>query len=375
MRRILFSASDVGTAEQMVPLIQLMRDEAAWQIHVCASVDAAKIFEAHALPIDTYTEASVKIGTLSPKEKYELIAFGNQIIENFCPQITISGLSNFGNGLDESIIHGAKKRGIKSCLLMDDFGPIFTLDGEIADIFLATTSKIFQWCSKYESKTYLLGSPKHEGFTQFPSDLARLKTRKFLEIDDKGLLITFFAQNDRMRGHNYNFQVLCEVLREIQNDIPEFNLVVRPHPGAPSGGEKCYNIANSMGLPCSLDDPTNDVLKLLCASDVVLSCISTCLTDFLWLKLGARSLRGYPIYLLIGQEIKIWLDEFLEGPWCPEIYDLGLAYMPKSADELASAIKSSILGVGPIKTPPLEALRSTGNSTQNFMSIITKSLG
>ena len=164
-------------------------------------------------------------------------------------------------------------------------------------------------------------------------------------------------------------------MREIQNDIPEFNLVVRPHPGAPSGGEKCYNIANSMGLPCSLDDPTNDVLKLLCASDVVLSCISTCLTDFLWLKLGARSLRGYPIYLLIGQEIKIWLDEFLEGPWCPEIYDLGLAYMPKSADELASAIKSSILGVGPIKTPPLEALRSTGNSTQNFMSIITKSLG
>ena len=375
MRKILFSASDVGAAEQMVPLIQLIRGEAAFQSHVCASVDAAKIFEAHALSIDTFTEANVKFRTLSSTEKHDLICLGNHIIENARPQITISGLSNFGNGLDETIIHAAKKRGIKSCLLLDDFGPIFTLNGEMADIFLATSNKIFQWCSKYEVKTYLLGSPKHQGFTEFPADLVRLKTRKFLEIDDKSLLISFFAQNERMSGHNYNFQILCEVLREIQNDIPKFKLAVRPHPGAPSGGERCYNIANSMGLACSIDNPSNNVLKLLCASDVVLSCISTCLTDFLWLKIGARSLPGYPIYLLIGRDIKMWLDEFLEGPWCPEIYDMGLAYMPQSTDELASAIKRSILGVGPVKAPPLEILRSTGNPAQNFMSMITESLG
>ena len=86
----------------------------------------------------------------------------NQIaksISDFSPSITISGLANYRNGLDDFTIKAAKLAGVKTCLLLDDFGPIHHSDPGVADYFLATTRKIYDWSTKYPVESIFIGSP------------------------------------------------------------------------------------------------------------------------------------------------------------------------------------------------------------------------
>ena len=137
-----------------------------------------------------------------------------------------------------------------------------------------------------------------------------------------------------MTGHNYNFGELCAALNAIKCDIPNYKLVVRPHPGAPDAALACQQIAKSFGLRSELDDKDGNILDLLAASDCVLTCQSTSIIDYVWFRLGSEFAIPKPIYLLMGDHINDWLDNFLEGPWRPELIELGMALQPKSRLEL-----------------------------------------
>ena len=52
-------------------------------------------------------------------------------------------------------------------------------------------------------------------------------------------------------------------LDAVKCDIPNYKLVVRPHPGAPDAALTCQQIAKSSGLLSELDDKDDNILDLL----------------------------------------------------------------------------------------------------------------
>lgn len=336
-RRILLCASDAGAAQHFIHLANLLRGEQDYVVTVCAGPVASKIFSRAGVEY-------ILVGTGAAADIEGLTQACRDIVGEARPDLLIHGLSNAGTGPDEVLAATVRDRSPAADIatLLDDKGPLFTIDGQFADALLATSRPIETWARKTgHPDVRLIGSLKHHALSRLPADEIRADARAGMGIPDSVRLVTFIAQTDAMDGHNERFEDLLDVLVVERANLPEFELLVRLHPGAPDAGRTCYELALARGLSvrCDVD---SDMTGILAASDALFSCSSTSMSDYVWLSLGGTRLNAVPVYLL-GDALKKWLTEH-QGTWRQELVEKGLALDCSGHEDMSELVRGAVSG-------------------------------
>ena len=361
---------DAGAAHHMVHVARLLADSGDYAVtaYTChAARGVFQTFGAESLPFDTVPRAP-RAPTAADLDA--LNAAADRIIADLRPDLVIGGLSNTGNGPDEAFGAAARRAGLTTVTLLDDRGPLQSLDGGNARHLLATSRAIETWAGQVPDATvHFVGSLKHHALSLLPADEIRRRVRDKMGLGDDTKLVTFIAQTDAMEGHNERFVDLVEILDRDRDRLPPFRLVVRVHPGAPRAGEWCFAEAERRGLDAACDRD-GDINQLLAASDALFSCSSTSMTDYVWLSLGGGTLRAVPIYLLGGEAIREWLVK-LQGTWEPDLVTRGLALMATDNDELEKYVQKSLCGTLRAPNAKKEILREIDDPFETFAETIS----
>jgi hypothetical protein len=334
---VLLSSVDAGAAQNIVHLVNILKEINNYHYEIYACDAAADIFIKNNIDFKYFNHLPVDRSNPTQIELSDLKNEATNIINLEKPDLVINGLSNNGNGLDEALPAAARISNylITTIVLLDDQGPLYSLDGCMPDHILATTIANKNWAEKtVSSRVHLIGSLKHHALSLMPVDDIRINARrKFNMRNEEDKLITFISQSER---HNKVFNNLLNVLGNIHDELPEFKLIVRIHPGAREAGEKCYSLARKMNINVQSDYDSN-LNELLCSSDVLLSCNSTVLADYVWLALGGDTLRTVPVYMLCDDQVRDWLVE-RHGSLQTDIIKHGLALVANNDSDLKSYI-------------------------------------
>lgn len=341
--RVLLSAMDAGAAHHMVQLHGLLSADAdlAVSLHACGA--AARIFDAAAIPFTPFQAVPADPRHPSTDESIQLRAHADAVVASERPTLVIGGLSNTGNGPDEAFGAAGRAAGVVTATLLDDRGPLYTIDGRFADHLLATSPAILKWADAVSgARVHMIGSLKHHALSLKSADDIRTAVRRRMGVGDERL-VAFVAQSDAMEGHNEKFVDLVTILEQDRDRLPPFRLVIRVHPGAPRAGLWCWEEAVRRGLPAECDRGDHDILEMLAASDALFSCSSTSMTDYIWLSLGGHDLTAVPVYLL-GGAIQRWL-EATQGTWMPDLVARGLAVVATDVEQLRDFVHRALAGV------------------------------
>lgn len=335
--KVLISSVDAGAGENMCHLINLLGECDGLEILACADDPSSKIFGHNKI-----VHKKMNFDPLWPRNKKLSLCHG--IVDNFTPDIFIAGLSNSGNGLDEWMLSVVQKNvpNCKTFLLLDDKGPVISVDGAAPDIFLSTTPAIYDWAvERGYTDVRNIGSLKHSYFMGLEIDKLRVIARKELGLLDGQSLITFVAQTDLMQGHNEGFDKFLRGVQTIWQTNKDIKLLVRGHPGAPKAGLDCYHKALETSVDCfwSIDTP---IVEVLAASDVLVSCSSSALTDYVWLSSNGTKLNAKPIFL-IGIALKKWLVA-TQNSWRQEIVEQGLGVYCFEDVDITTLLNNAIRG-------------------------------
>jgi hypothetical protein len=357
LRRVLVSSMDAGAAHHMVQLVQLLAATPGFSVSLHACHAAAGVFANAGLAFKPFDVLPANPPQATPGEVERMIAHAAAVIADDRPDLVIGGLSNTGAGPDEAFGAAARAAGCVTATLLDDRGPLFTLDGRYAEHLLATSTAILAWAKNVQGpKLHMIGSLKHHALSLLPADDIRKAVRARMGLNDSTRLVTFIAQSDAMEGHNEKFSDLINILERDHLHLPSYRLAIRVHPGAPSAGLWCWEEAMRRGLPAECDRGEHNILDLLAASDVVFSCSSTSMTDYIWLSLGGRLLTAVPVYLLGGSVIRDWLVA-TQGTWVPDLVTRGLALIAADHDELAKHVHRGLGGTLTAPNPDRNSIR------------------
>jgi hypothetical protein len=353
MKKILATARDVGAAHQIVEVVRYLRAESEWEVALYASDPAAQTFEAHGEAFTRFDPITPYQASISNEDLAALKLGARRLVETEKPDMVLCGLSNYAYGIDDAVIQaaGAAARSCPSLLLLDDKGPLQSLDDGQPDHLLATSEAIALWAEdSCRSRVHRIGTPKHDALSRLPVDRIRRDERAKRAVRDEDILLVYFAQSSHVPGHDRNFASFVRTLSEIAETVPPYRLILRGHPGFQATANAYLAQAETAGLNVVLDS-AGDVTPLLCAADIIVTCTSTVVQDYTWLARAGSDLNAMLVHLLIGDDLHIWLvDTF--GDWQPAAVRQGLAQAIVSCKELRRLLLTELAATARKKHPP-----------------------
>jgi hypothetical protein len=371
--RIVMTAMDAGAAHHITPVAALLAEQPDTSVSIYACHVAAEVFDRVGVSYTRFEAVPQNFRAPSAREIENLLAEARVIVAAERPNLVICGVNNTGNGPDEALCAAAREVGCETAILLDDRGPLFTLDGQPPRHLLATTKSIYDWAcgvaAEQAVEAHLVGSLKHEKLSALPADEMRAEARRRMGAGDDEHLCVFIAQSDAMDGHNDNFALFATALHDLRDQLPNYKLIVRVHPGAPETGQWCFKYAQQLGLPVECDPGQSEILDLLAASDSLFSCISTSLIDYSWLSLNSQTLKVIPVYIMIGEGIKTWMTETLGG-WMPELAEQGRALLIAERSELQEGVKQALNGHVMPANPDPNAIKDVASSSKSILCVL-----
>ncbi|HIF10541.1 MAG TPA: hypothetical protein EYQ81_12400 [Sneathiellales bacterium] len=340
MKKILATVRDVGAAHQMVMLVRHLRSESDLNVVLFASEPARQTLELYNEEYTLFEPVLPYQASLFDADLKALKAGAQRLLQSEHPDMVLCGLSNYALGIDDAVVQAARivPWHCPSALLLEDKGPIQSIDGSQPDHILATSEAIAIWSEKNSSsKVHRIGSPKHDALMRLPVDRIRQDERAKRGLDGSNCLAVFVAQASFPLGHDENFAAFISVLSETDGNGARHSLVLRGHPGFPETSNKYLALAQSAELNIT-QDPGGDIVPLLCAADMIVTCTSTVIEDYTWMARGGGTLYAAMAHLLIGDRFRSLLErEF--GDWRPAAVQQGLAQAIVSREQLAAFLQ------------------------------------
>jgi len=322
----------------MVQVARILRGSGDYNVTLYASDAALGALAEYDEPFVAMSPAPPYAAEISENELAQLRTTVNAIFEREKPNALICGLSNYPNGIDDAAMATAhtSERSCPSVLLLDDKGPISTLDNRHPDHVLAVNGDIADWAQgNTTAKVHRIGSPKHDAMSRQPVDAIRANYRSNLGFGDDVRLVVFIAQSSDIPGHDRNFELFLNSLARCKSE----NTVVflRAHPSFPDTAERYTSSARALGVDIRRHEESN-IIPLLCASDALLTCTSTVMQDYAWLARGGRTLNAFLAHMLIGDDMRTWLEATF-GDWRPAMVTAGVAEALIDPDQLENRLQ------------------------------------
>lgn len=341
--RLLALARDAGAARHIVEIVKVAQAVASIDVRFVAADAAVRALGQCGEPFEPFAVATPYGFDISETDAAHVRRALAQVFDAFAPDAVLVGLASFRGGIDDAGLFLARRQGIPSLLLLDDVGHHHDTASLRPDCTLAVSDSIAEWAREtLQVPVVMIGPPRHHALSTAPVECMRAQGRTIFGVADGIQLITFFAQTDLLPGHDTNFDALLDTLRQRHASGAAFEFLVRAHPGFPETGTQCHARAKAAGIKAQLDVDSDPAL-VLASSDVVLSCVSSSIADYVWLARASDGLNAHLAYLLIGDPIRTHLEQEF-GNWQPELARTGVAKVITSTAGLEDFLRASLAG-------------------------------
>lgn len=288
--RVLLSCRDAGAALQIAPVAEALRDAGHdARLVVSASSAAGSL-------LDGAFHAAVEDGPFESLDGVPASVRGRvaDLLAETRPDAVVVGLADPREiGLDGLLLVAAAGR-VPTLLFQDFWGETRCVDGCEPDKYLVLDAHAATLTrARTRRPTAIVGSPKHAAYASLDRATLRRTMRDRLGIGPEERIVGYFGQDlHRLAGYRALLRETAEVVRH----SPAERLVYRPHPREAAADvlHTRETLAASGKLVPEVDEPR--VEPWLLASDVVVSCFSTCGYDALQLARLDRSPGPTVIY-------------------------------------------------------------------------------
>jgi hypothetical protein len=350
--RVLVTARDMGTAAHLVPLIKELRRRPEFVVLLVASDAAAAHFSCENVDFEPIANSPPYVATPPLDVVAALHAEARHLIDEFQPDIALSGVSNYAGGIDDAVQSAARagRYAPITVIMTDTQGPLKRGDSGDPDHVLATTQQSLEWVARNsKAMAHLIGAPKYVAFQGLNIDAMRREYRSSLGLRSHERLCLFIAQGGDVPGHNEGFFALARALAG-RKDGSTLRLAIRAHPSFPDTARHYEAFANDLGLSPLMDYQRN-LVEALSAADGVATCTSTVTQDYLWLAHNDPRLRAVLVHLLVDERLRRYLAEFRHG-WIPYAAEVGAAALAKNEAELPHLLDAMAGDAPPPTTKP-----------------------
>jgi hypothetical protein len=334
--RLVLTARDPGAAEQ-IGAIALQARRSGFATTVVASGPALGILEAAGLHPISFADGPVQYGDevgFAP-----LRGNARELLDMLVPDALVIGLSHFDElGVDEAMAYACPD--IPIFAMQDFWGDVdrFVIDRRAHLLVLDAEAKRLSK-ARYDGPTTVVGSPKHEGVVSRDAAAIRAAKRERLGVDATRTVVGYFGQAlASIPGYLRQVELLS---RTLAATFPDAVLLYRPHPRQDRESVSLALAAFVRGGTSPMLCLDREVYPALAASDLILSCISTCGLDALFLT------RDDPLpmpaigYLLTEPDLSDFASAVIPEGRLP-LVTMGLAFEVRDPTKLSTALRAAL---------------------------------
>lgn len=297
--RLLLSARDTGSAGHALAVL----DEAAqhpWiELVVYADGPALDLLTAKYQFVKRFSLPAAQ----SPSSYYSacLISEARRIIESENPDAVLVGVSHCDEaGLDEAFLAAAFDR--PRFAIQDFWGDVNLTLGIAAETYFALDEVAVRLtASRHGQSAIAIGSAKHQRYAALDVGALRIAARSKLGVLLGHTVVGYFGQSlAHLSGYDNLLRSLAKTLRKIGGEV---SIIYRPHPREDEA-EIAQTLAcfSAAGIQATL--VVDDVTECwLAASDVIVSCFSSCAYDAAFLNRFSPTPVNSSIYLLFNESV------------------------------------------------------------------------
>lgn len=306
---IVMASRDVGAASHLVVLYKALRSNGV-SVKYYAQEPAYTFLKHMKIDVLAFQTSVLAADKVDSDEFAKAVLEAKAIIRSTLPDKIIVGGAHSGEvGIDELMI--AYSGEAKTYLYQDYWGDFNDVLGVIPECYLvldelaATTTKAL--C---ESEVFICGPLKYTDYQGINFYSLRARVREKYGISSKSKLIGYYGQSlSSLQGYLRTVDRFAAAIRDIV-DSNTIELAYKPHPR--ESGLDIYttvSIFREHGIdPVVIDEP--DIINSLVATDLAVSCFSSCAYDHIHLNYYSNENLSFPLYLLYDQEV---LDFYKES--------------------------------------------------------------
>jgi hypothetical protein len=308
------------------PAIDIFRESGLCCLAVEEQVDGDRIHDSYPLLTDHQVQKA-------------LLNRAQEIIASTKPAVVVTGCSSLGYGVDEAMVLEAARANIPSCTYMDGWGTGNVLGDVRADMLLLAEETAVSFVQGWPREHIrVIGSPRQDIIHQVDTMAERIRIRRELGIDEKGILATFFAQTPLVDGYMENWEALIGALSRFDNS--HLLLAVKPHPKYPDHAKDLVRLAAGQGVPHILFLSPGGNEELFAASDLVFIVNSLCGVDHAHFVRRAGVPLGVAVYLCFGDKYRAHLQETMGYERHPYA-QIGVGRTAECIDDLAKLLNDA----------------------------------
>jgi len=374
---ILFTARDIGAAQQIEPIAYSFRN-AGFDIKLLASGVGYDYLTSAGLKPDLFEINGYScIDTKDSKsKKNQWITKSYTLLEEIRPNAVFCGMSTVGLGIDEFILYGAttKNANIPSFQFLDSWGTFNFFEDGYPDLYFGIDRATeLKGLSRCKSPVLPVGSPKHFSYSRFNILNKKQKAKSLLHVTDNEFLLGYFGQDPYAQGHLFNFKRIIDSIDKYSHQCnTTFKLILKPHPAYLELYGAYWQYLENKKIEL-IKDVTNIKLEdQLCACDIVMTHYSTVVLDHAYLSSYAANPIGVVLYLLAGDEIKNYIqDEF--GYWRNPLLENGIGISIEKNDEFEKVFGNLVKDKN-IKQEYFKNLKSksSGDPNKKIINIVNQ---
>lgn len=343
-KRVLFTARDVGAAQQIKP-IALFFKRKGYRVSVVADGPAYGILKDDVLGTVNFSGRYGAMGLVANRRDDctgALLKSAGLMLKMVKPDIVFCGLSTIGMGIDEATLWWAagRRKAIPSCQFLDTWGTFNHFEDGYPDIYLAMDRYAEYLAFKGAmAPIRVVGSPKHYIYADKPIEKWRRVVRAAMNIGKNDKLIGYFGQCHEVPGHRHNFTVLIDALKHsIKTGPAKLKLLFRPHPAYSSQSTPYIKYLRREGINYLVSPEGLSIEMILAACDIAVTSYSTIALDHAHLSCHSPIPIGATLYLLCGEDLKKHLMKNF-GYWKLPPLKAGIGYCAEKDEEVFDLVK------------------------------------
>lgn len=335
--RLLLSARDTGSVGHIRAILEEASHHTWCKCIVYADAPAYEQLAAHDPAVTRFGLSASSAPSAEYSER--MVAEARRIITAENPHALLVGVSHCEEaGLDEAFLAAAYDR--PKFAIQDFWGDVNSTLGPVAGVYFALDELAVRLTASRHGKTALAcGSPKHHRYGMLDIQALRADARSRLGIATDQDVIGYFGQS---LAHRSGYaSLLGSFARHVAELGSKVRLLYRPHPreGASeiTATLTCFSRA---GISATLLRQ-GSTEEWLAASDVVVSCFSSCAYDTAFLNRFSPVPVNSAIYLLYDASVAEYFHA-VTGLQVPPPVELGLASAVLHEHALGDALRQAL---------------------------------
>jgi hypothetical protein len=332
--QLLLSAHDPAAADAITRVVEVANCDKRFKCKVIAHGPAVEIFRKANVSVQSIDAPRVQ-SSIEDNTKH-LLMLASNLIDEYNPDVIITGLSGPDAGIDEALAAVGKGR-VPVFALQDfwgDVNPVFDVSADyflVADSFAANITK-----QKINAEVIEVGMPRYSKLSDLPE---RELCRNQLGFKDKSISFIWFGQPLwKQVSYEQTLVLLADVLTTIKDDI---NFMYRPHPRENYEEiQKAQNIFNDILIDTSIHEEM-DNRYLFVSGDIVASAYSMIAMDIIQFQRQHSCRLASPMYFF-GDNILMKNYYDYTGLDCLPLVEQGLVYLGVGAKEMQEGIRTVV---------------------------------